>query len=636
MNFFEYQDKARLNTKLLILLLVIAVIFIILAINAAIALYLIFGVEEFNKAQLPQILLYSSIIVILFVLFFSLFKKIKLAKGGTYVAQNLGAVELDYTTKDFKEKQLINVVEEMAIASGTPVPKIFILEEENINAFAAGHNIDDAVVAVTRGALEKFNRDELQAVIAHEFSHIFNGDMRININLMALLFGIIAISHFGRSIIESRYYSRDRNSDASKIIIVGLVLMIIGYIGVFFGKIIKALISRQREYLADASSVQFTRNPKAIANALKKIGADFEHQEIKSAKAEEYSHAFFSQISPSQFFSKLFATHPPLDQRIKRVEPNWNGEFEAEILQNSNNEFSDTQNNNSNNKQQMASIASTIMASAMINKIENIGNINQDSIDNAHNLIQNIPTKIIDYIHDLKTTQLVIFASLIAKKKESLIEKQLQYLKTNYESNLATKNIEVIQDCYDFFYNNNRKIRLAVIELAFLGLKQMSEEQYLKFKEICNWLIKSDGKISLSEWCIKKIIFKTLDRNFNYQDQIADSKYHINDVANEVSVILSLLANIGKRNEDDSNDKFNLAIKEFKLSRKIKLLTKTETNFKAVSQSFKKLTMLKAKDKEIFLKLCVRCASSDDVITNAESELLQAIAAILDCPISVI
>ena len=270
-----------------------------------------------------SILIATALIATLFILGSSLYKRRDCHPVVDQVARELGGTPVATDVRDPLRRRYRNIVEEMAIASGVPVPEIYVLEAENgINAFAAGYAPGDAAIAVTRGALETLDRDELQGVVAHEFSHILNGDMRLNIRLMGVLFGIMVLGLIGRLIVRGGYHTsivssrRDRGTPV--VLIVGLGLVILGGIGVFFARLIKAGVSRQREYLADASAVQFTRQSEGIANALKKIGGYADGSSITAADPEEVSHMLFGSGSR---LAGLFATHPPLTKRIQALDP---------------------------------------------------------------------------------------------------------------------------------------------------------------------------------------------------------------------------------------------------------------------------------------------------------------------------
>lgn len=322
MNFFEHQDRARRKTRGLIVLFTLAVVTILIAVNVSAAV--VMGIMPGNPLNHLEIYVPATILTLLLIGGGAAVRVGQLRGGGDVVAEAMGAQRVSPQTSDYQLRRLHNVVEEVALASGVPVPQVYVLEDESgINAFAAGYSPTDAAVAVTRGALEQLSRDELQGVIAHEFSHILNGDMRLNIRLMGILFGILSISVIGRVLLRGgrgRSFGNRQKGHAA-IVLLGLALMLIGYIGVFFGRLIKASVSRQREFLADAAAVQFTRQPQGIAGALKKIGAHSSGSRLKAADTEEVSHMLFA--SGLRAFMSLLATHPPLVQRIQALEPDF-------------------------------------------------------------------------------------------------------------------------------------------------------------------------------------------------------------------------------------------------------------------------------------------------------------------------
>ena len=343
MDFFQNQEVARKKTGLLIVYFLLAVILIILTVYVAIAAVLRLAEPgdqsgaELTLSALWDPQLFGAVAVGTAALISggSLYKIASLSGGGHTVAELLGGRLLHPQTTDPDERRILNVVEEMAIAAGTPVPPVYLLEQEDgINAFAAGHSPNDAVVAVTRGCVRTLSRDELQGVVAHEFSHILNGDMRLNLRLMGVLFGILLIGLAGYILLRSssggtvRLGARDDDRrGANPLPLIGLALYVIGYVGVFFANLIKAAVSRQREFLADASAVQFTRNPDGIAGALKKIGALAEGSTIREPRAEEASHMFFGNLGGAGQLFGLLSTHPPLAERIRRIDPSFDGDF---------------------------------------------------------------------------------------------------------------------------------------------------------------------------------------------------------------------------------------------------------------------------------------------------------------------
>ena len=329
--FFEHQALARRNTKLMVLLFALAVVAVVIAVDLVLGALYVWGYGEFYApaGRTPSFIamlgavpagVYAggALATATVILLVSLFNVARLAEGGVAVARMVGARSVPAGTADPLERRLRNVVEEMAIASGVRVPEVYVMDgERGINAFAAGWDVSGAVVAVTRGTLETLTRDELQGVIAHEFSHILNGDMRLNVRMLGVLAGIVFIGSIGEFLMRSMRGSRDGKGG---LVLAGLALFIIGYVGLFFARLIKSAVARQREFLADSSSVQFTRNPDGIAGALDQIKSSAAGTLIANRYAEEMSHMFFGR-AVKVWLGGLFDTHPPLDERIKRVHP---------------------------------------------------------------------------------------------------------------------------------------------------------------------------------------------------------------------------------------------------------------------------------------------------------------------------
>jgi Zn-dependent protease with chaperone function len=327
MDFFEHQEVARRATRRLVTLFVIAVIAVVIAVNLVATV--LYGTFVAPGAALPAgLVFFNTALVVALIGGGTAYELNALRAGGQVVARMIGAREVDPSTRDLLDRRFFNVVEEMALASGVPVPRVYVMdEEESINAFAAGHSINDAVIAVTRGTLTRLTRDELQGVVAHEFSHVLNGDMRLNMRLLGVLFGLMLVALAGRFLLEVGRRSRGgggRNgaSVLAAMLAAGVALWLLGYIGVFFGRLIKAAVSRQREYLADASAVQFTRNPDGIGGALRKIGGLSRERglgtRIEHPQAETMSHMFLGAARPS-FARGLFSTHPPIEDRLRRL-----------------------------------------------------------------------------------------------------------------------------------------------------------------------------------------------------------------------------------------------------------------------------------------------------------------------------
>ena len=335
MDFFARQEEARQRSRRLVILFALAVAGVVASIYFAVRLLLVPSLGTAGAGLFhPPLFTVTATITLLVIGAGSLSKSAELARGGAVIARSLGGRPVQPNSSEPRERRLLNVVEEMALAAGIPVPGVYLLEDEpGINAFAAGLTPDDAVVAVTRGALDELSRDELQGVIGHEFSHILNGDMRLNVRLTAVLFGILVIGLMGRGLLEVmlrsgavRTRGKGKSGGPGVFIIVGIAMLVIGYVGYFFGRLIQAAISRQREYLADAAAVQFTRNPLGVSGALKKIGGYSLGSRLDSAAAAQIGHFFFAQ-SFRAGFTQLWATHPPLEERIRTIDPSWDGRF---------------------------------------------------------------------------------------------------------------------------------------------------------------------------------------------------------------------------------------------------------------------------------------------------------------------
>ena len=443
MNFFEHQEKAHKQSRWIILAFIGVALLIILAVDLIVMLLFSLspiasngaaqvaggGIASFTNPEMwvenANMLIGSSAATGGLIGLASLGKIASLRSGGGKVARSMGATLVTPDTRDPLRRRLYNVVEEIALASGAPVPEVYIMENEpGINAFAAGYASSDAAVAVTQGTLEKLNRSELQGVIAHEFSHILNGDMRINIRMMGVIFGIMVIALLGRQFLHSSRFrmSSSRDKGGSAIIFIGIGLMIVGYLGLFFARWMKSALSRQREFLADASAVQFTRDPSGISGALKKIAA-YNHSSYLQSDSEEVSHMLFG----SGYRSFMFATHPPLEQRIERIEKHFDaGEIEqiADKLK--------AQEIREHVQAQQAAKEQEIKAQGnpkggifdVDSLINNIGNPELERIAAAAIITAAIPSALSSAAHSLEWAPEVLFYCLLSED-ETLREQQL-------------------------------------------------------------------------------------------------------------------------------------------------------------------------------------------------------------------
>ena len=572
MNFFAAQDRANKNTWQLVALFSLAVIALILMTNLLVMVVfrLIDGQPTLDASTLLEVMDWQTFTVIgvavcTVVLIGSLYKIMVLSSGGKSVAEALGGQLVPRNTDDLGLRKLLNVVEEMAIASGTPAPPVYVLADEpGINAFAAGFTPGDAVIGVTRGTVDHLNRDQLQGVIAHEFSHIFNGDMRLNIRLMGILHGILVIGMIGYYILRSISYSRRGRGDnkgAGAIFALGLGLMVIGFAGTFFGGLIKAAVSRQREYLADASAVQFTRNPDGIAGALKRIGGLHFGSKVEKPGAAEVSHAFFAQ-GVSGFMQTLAATHPPLGKRIVRIDPHWDGEFSSFDAPDVTEVKEDAVQKESRSREDITTGGAIITAGVAFSKvsdaIEQIGNPKQETIHYAQSLLAELPDIILEAAREPYGARAVVY-SLLLSPQSQVRERQLQHLQAYADTNVFTL-VQKLNTEMDKLHN---KFRLPLMDIVIPALKQLSAGQYKLFRDNLVKLVEMDSRIELLEWSLQRILFKHLDGQFL---KLAHSKprySHAVQLKDEVALLLSVMAYAGQRSQNDAEEAFRVAGKTF-------------------------------------------------------------------------
>jgi Zn-dependent protease with chaperone function len=562
----------------------------------------------------------------------SLYKIAALSSGGRTVADALGGQLIPQNTQDLKQRRLLNVVEEMSIASGTPAPPVYILTgEPGINAFAAGFTPRDAVIGVTQGLLDHLNREQLQGVIAHEFSHIFNGDMRLNIRLIGVLNGILIIGLAGYYILRSTAFSgRSRNNkNSGAILALGLGLMIIGFAGTFFGGLIKAAVSRQREYLADASAVQFTRNPDGIAGALKRIGGLEYGSLVENPGAHEVSHAFFAQ-GVSGFMEALSATHPPLAERILRIDPHWDGKFDAADKADPPRDERAAGRKPGMPREELAQKAATVAVGATMtsvaNAINQIGRPEQETIDQAHSLIADLPAVIKEAARESYGARAVIYL-LVLDLGQEVRSRQLAQLRAHADPDVfALTNRLMLESGVP-----DMKFRLPIINIAIPALKQLSLGQYQIFRANLIALIEMDSRVDLFEWSLQKILFNHLDGQFFKLPHRQPRYAHVSDLKGESALVLSVMAYAGQQDQNEAEAAFAAAAKVLDIGG-LQVLSKNEISLSGLDLSLQKLEMLKPLAKPLLLKACATSVMHDQKITSVEAELLRAFSDVLGCP----
>ncbi|MDT8386519.1 MAG: M48 family metallopeptidase [Thiogranum sp.] len=649
MDFFTQQDRARRQTRTLVVLFIAAVIAIIVAVDLVV-LFLVAANSVDSATGAPAafslhehtgLLALTSLVTAAFITLASTFRIASLSAGGGKVARSLGGTLITPDTPDPLRKRLHNVVEEIAIASGVPVPEVYVLEQEaGLNAFAAGFAPGDAAIAVTRGSLETFSRDELQGVIAHEFSHVLNGDMRLNMRLMGILFGILAISVIGRTILRSMRYSRfssrssNRGGGMGAVIAVGAALTVIGFVGLLFARMIKAGVSRQREYLADASAVQFTRQTQGIANALKKIGYGATSA-LEETDVEEVSHMLFA--NGLRRFSSLYATHPPVEARIRALEPNFDPDVYVSELhrkaaadeQTLAQQESDAAPTEARARLDQLLKSLLILTPAAISG--SIGNAGEAHIQHAADVRRLIPPTIREAAHSASGAMLLVPA-LLLDRDDAIREQQLALLAPAFNQEQLSR----IRELYDAAQLPEAQFRLPILDMAFPALRQRPREQLSQLLAQVRQLIAANGQVNTFEYLLSRVLMSHL-RDAGHPQQAGGSKRRVrlsNSVA-ELHTLFSVVAWLGHpANGAAARDAYQAGM--------LALLTSAADwpPYQApgqwtqqLDQALSQLDNLSMLLKEELIKALSGTISHDGKVTLSEAELLRAICAILHCPL---
>ena len=519
----------------------------------------------------------------------------------------------------------------MAIASGVPVPEIYVLEEESgINAFAAGYAPGDAAIAVTRGTLELLDRDELQGVIAHEFSHVLNGDMRLNIRLMGVLFGILILGLMGRMIVRGGYHARfmssSRNRGTPVVFVVGLGLAILGSIGVFFARLIKAGVSRQREYLADASAVQFTRQAGGITSALKKIGGYKEASYLTAANPEEVSHMLFG--SGARFFG-MFATHPPLTDRIRALDPSFKESDYPVVKPKS---LSDTMAED--HVQAMAPAVTGTESGADASElpqalVDSAGRPDPQHVVYAQQLRQSIPESLYDAAHSAELAFLLVIALIIDRSGESS-ERQMSLA----EEQLGADRSRVIRRLYDELSGISPKYRLPLLEIAFPALKLRPEAQLEYLVKLTSRMIDVDGHVDLYEYCFYRVLRTNLGQAIDPSGRPGRPRVGRREMRQAAVDLLAVLADYGHDDDNSSENAFEAGKVRFgKWADNHTYSSKERYSLRTLDRSLDVLAALNGKGRRAMLEAITIVAVHDDEITIAEAELIRTVCASLDVPL---
>ncbi len=644
MDFFRAQEHARRRTKLLVFYFLCAVAVMIAAIYV-VCILLFAAAGEYTEASVaapavrewwnPEILLWSALAVGLIVGGGSAYKIAALRSGGGAVARSLGGRQVTGATSDPLERRLLNVVEEMAIASGTPMPEVYVLDgEEGINAFAAGNNPQDAAVAVTRGALQRFSRDELQGVIAHEFAHILNGDMRLNLRIAGVIFGLLVLSVVGQILLRGSLYGgmmrgggRGRGSGgAMAIVLLGLAVIVVGYIGTVFGRMIQAAVSRQREYLADAAAVQFTRNPGGISGALQRIGAAQTRGRLQHGSASGMAHLFFANAVSARM-SGLLATHPPLPKRIRAVDPGWDGTFRAKPVAGAEQEREEDPAKQEQPEQQHAAVGRPmgafgegggVLTAAVL--LGSIGQVESRQLLFARAFLESLPNALREADADPLRAEAVIL-SLLLQADEGVRRTQASAVRRLADESLR-KELDAIAP---LVADREAWERLPLLEHVLPALRETPQHMLQTFFKLIEELIAADRRVSLFEFTLEHLARRRL---VPCAERIGGPDPAARPGA--VSCVLSAVVDLSAEVPADSKMIFRKAISGLRLGDGLDWRPIQDDSFQQLETALNRLERAPLEFKERFLEACARAITHNRKVSVAEAEIFRAIVVSLD------
>lgn len=685
MNFFEQQEKSRRKTVFLISYFVIAVLTTAILVYLAVSA-LVLGTYLNGLVWEPNLFYACSGLTCLLILLGSFFKHQSLKRGGRVVAESIGCRLVNPQSKDIAERRAYNVVEEMAIASGMPVPPLYLMEDEDgINAFAAGYSTDDAVVALSQGAVYLLSRDELQGVVAHEFSHILNGDMRLNIRLIAILNGLLMVALSGRMILRPRGFSgrryrgwasmsrragrRNRRSGGrgAGVLLLGVFLVVLGSAGVFFGKLIKAAVSREREYLADASAVQFTRNPEGISGALKKIGGLTWRSYLSRPNAEELSHLFFARGVKPAFLSGWLSTHPPLSDRIKAIDKSFDGKFEPLVAPKmakevhdyipreeasafglgresvgENTKFLQAVKRRAEEAKQEIGLSEASFAfphicgeqNRVAKKLPDIsGYIDEGSIFNARLLLSEIPPELLARAKEPHGAFALLVALLVDRFNTQTRSQQVSFLAKFLDSRVFSE-FRLLNEEVQLLRS---ELRLPLVDLSLPALKRLSEEQFQHFKDIVDRLIKIDKKCSIFEYAVQAIVLRHLSPTFNPELRFVGlGRLSLKKMGDRAHEFIELIC---CENQDSLKVGY-LALKELgvPVSSEVKHPSFVGgylalEDMRRFDELLELLVLLSPEAREDLVQVVSLCLTADREFDTDDAELLRVVCELLYCPL---
>lgn len=630
-DFFARQDQARRGTRLLIGYFGLAVLLIILCVYLASRALLLYASTTYLQGETrsgwwdPEWFLWTAGTSAGIILAGTFYQIGQLRQGGRRLAELLDARRIAPGADDPRHRQLLNIVEEIAIAAGMPVPEVFVLDRERgINAFAAGFGVNDGIVCVTRGALELLNRNELQGVIAHEFSHLLNGDSLINLRLIGWLHGILLLHQIGASLLRGIGHTRGGRGKGP-FVALGLILWLLGYLGYLCGQLIKSAISRQREQLADAAAVQFTRNPLGLAEALKKIGGLDQGSTLRHPQAALASHMYFAEGLKLSWW-QAFASHPPLEERIRLLDPTFDGRYpEVTPLPAPKPQPGYVQ------QPKLNPDATVFSGAAVLALLERIGTLEESQIERAREALQGLPLQLKQAAGDPYDAT-ALLCTLLLDRQPDPATAQLEQLGKATGSSLVAR-IEKLQPEVRELPSETR---LLLVDLLLPTLRSLSRAQYRELRRQVRQLIEFDHSISLFEYAVQHLVLRSLDRQFiDRKPRPIIQIYVMRGVEAEAALVLSLLARVG-HHDDPAGRRSSFQRGAQVLAEpglQLTLLDTAACNPKQLDQALTRLQQVSPQLKRKLLAGWLECLVADGQIRADELMLFRALAAALDCPL---
>ncbi|HEY6456906.1 MAG TPA: M48 family metallopeptidase [Steroidobacteraceae bacterium] len=645
MDFYAYQATARRQSRLFVVMFMAAVAAVVIALDAVIFTVLAarssaaayggqYGDASLDPLQFamrnPDTVFVVSVLIIGVIALASLFKSAQLRGGGAVVAQSLGGVRVERDTADPARKRLRNIIEEMAIASGVPVPEIYVLEQEPaINAFAAGHTPANACITVTQGALDHLDRDELQGVIGHEFSHILNGDMRLNIQLMGAIFGLLVIAIIGRLVFNFAPRGgndRDRRGGGLGWVGVGLAAMALGYLGLLAGRMLQAAVSRQRERLADASAVQFTRSTTGLKGALLKIAALEEGSKFVAADAEQVAHMLFA---PG--LDRIFATHPPLLERIRELDPQFDPAELQRLLEHG---IPGPQGGGYATPAAAAvrpaipvpGVSSSFAADAGAIAAQ-VGRPQPGNVDQAQVMREQIPPVLRNFSDTGAHARSMVLALLLSRDP-AIRDAQAQRVAREY----GNAELQVINTAIATAGTIAPMLRLPALLQLFPTLRRLPLADRQRLNALVLDLIHIDANIDVFEFCLAKLLESML--NDAAGNAAPYGKLGLENCAASVHVLFATLARCGSDDEQEIRAAYVAGING---------LLKSYPQYRTYDDwaqrtgvALNELDQLQPPAKQQLIEGLVRTVANDGRLKVEESELLRTTCALLHCPMPIL